>query len=155
MVTDLVVAVDDLGRDDVRAVVERHLEFAHATTACDHVFALGLDGLVGDDIHFVSARRDDAVLGVGALKRLDATHGELKSMHTVAEARGQGVAASIVVHLLDVAADLGLERVSLETGSEGAFAPARALYTRLGFEHCGAFAGYEDIPSSAFFTRRL
>jgi putative acetyltransferase len=152
-VSDLVVAADDPDRDEVRRVVERHLEFAHSTTACEHVFALGLDGLVGPDIHFVSARRDGVVLGVGALKQLDDVHGELKSMHTIAEARGQGVAAAIVGHLLGVAAELGLERVSLETGSQDAFVAARALYVSLGFEPCGAFGSYEDIPSSAFLTR--
>lgn len=153
--SDLVVSADDPLRDDVRVVVDRHLEFAHATTACEHVFALGIDGLVGPDIHFVSARRDGAALGVGALKVHDGGLGELKSMHTVAEARGQGVAAAMVVHLLALAAELGLVRVSLETGSQDAFAPARALYLSLGFEPCGPFAGYEDIESSAFLTRRI
>ena len=155
LVSELVVTADDPRRDEVRAVVERHLEFAHSTTACEHVFALGLDGLIDPDIHFVAARRGAVVLGIGALKVHDSTLGELKSMHTVEEARGQGVAAAIVVHLLELAAQLGLERVSLETGSQDAFVAARALYTSLGFEPCGAFADYDDIPTSAFLTRRV
>ena len=149
----LVVATDDPRSADVLAVLERHLTFAFATTEPEHVFALDLDGLTASGVHFVSARRDDVVLGIGALKALDDTNGELKSMHTVEEARGQGVAAAIVVHLLGVAAELGLERVSLETGSQDAFVAARALYTSLGFESCGPFGSYEDIPSSAFLTR--
>jgi len=152
-VTGLVVAGDDPRRPDVAAVLERHL--AHATTEPGQVFALDLDGLTAAGVHFVSARRDGAVLGIGALKSLDAAHGELKSMHTVVEARGQGVARAIVVHLLDVARDRGHVRVSLETGSQEAFAPARALYTSLGFEPCGPFGAYADVPTSAFFTRTL
>jgi len=152
-VSDLLIDSDDPRRPEVRAILERHLEFSFATTAPEHVFALDLDGLVAPGVHFVSARRGEAVLGIGALKSLDPSFGELKSMHTVAEARGQGVAAAIVVHLLGVARDRGIERVSLETGSQDAFAPARALYTSLGFEPCGPFGSYEDISSSAFFTR--
>ena len=151
--SELVVAPDDPRRDDVRAVLEGHLAFSYATTAPEHVFALDLDGLTAPGMHFVSARRDGAVVGIGALKVHGERLGELKSMHTVAAARGQGVARAIVERLLDLACELGLQRVSLETGSQDAFAPARALYLSLGFEPCGPFAGYEDIPSSAFLTR--
>jgi putative acetyltransferase len=153
VVSELVVGLDDPRCAEVLEVLERHLAFSFATTEPEHVFALDLDGLTAPGVHFVSARRDGVVLGIGALKALDATNGELKSMHTIEEARGQGVAAAIVVHLMGVAADLGLERISLETGSQDAFAPARALYGALGFQPCGAFGSYEAIPSSAFLTR--
>lgn len=151
----LVVAEDDPHRPDVVAVLERHLAHAFATTEPDRVFALELGGLAVPEVHFVTARRDGVVLGIGALKLLDERHGELKSMHTVEEARGQGVAAAIVDHLLDEARARGLERVSLETGSQDAFALARALYASAGFEPCGPFGSYEDVPTSAFFTRTI
>ena len=46
-------------------------------------------------------------------------------------------------------------RLSLETGSMAAFAPARALYAGFGFEPCGPFAHYVPDPNSVFMTRAL
>lgn len=151
----LVIAIEDPRTDDVVALLTRHLEFARSTTPPELVFALDLDGLRDPAITFCAARRDGALLGVGALKELDAAHGELKSMHTAAEARGQGVALALVVHLVGLASDRGYSRVSLETGSQDAFAPARALYGRAGFVPGASFGDYPDSPSSAFMTMSI
>ncbi|MGH1503873.1 MAG: GNAT family N-acetyltransferase [Acidimicrobiales bacterium] len=140
---------------DVVALLEHHLAFSYATTEPEHVFALDLDGLDTPSVTFVTARSAGELLGIGALKALDATHGELKSMHTVEAARGQGIARRLVEHLVGLARERKLDRVSLETGSQDAYAPARALYERCGFTPCGPFADYPDAPSSAFYTRAL
>src|SRR6476620_1750520 len=113
---DLVIALDDPRADDVRALLEAHLAFAYEVTPAEGVFALDVDGLLEPTVTFVSARENGALLGVGALKQIDATHAEVKSMHTIAAARRRGVARAIVQHLLVVAADRRYERVSLETG---------------------------------------
>jgi putative acetyltransferase len=76
-------------------------------------------------------------------------------MHTAAAARGLGVGTAIVEHLLATAAARGYGRVSLETGSMDAFAPARALYAKTGFVPCGAFGDYPDSPTSSFMTLEL
>ena len=154
-VTDLVIAADDPRAPDVTALLQRHLEFAHETTPAEFVFALDVDGLADPAVTFCSARRGGELLGVGALKELDASHGELKSMHTAAVARGQGIGAAVVEHLVELARRRGYDRVSLETGSQDAFAPARALYARTGFVVCGPFADYPDSPTSVFMTRPL
>ena len=86
---------------------------------------------------------------------LDATHGELKSMHTRAGARGRGVARAVVHHLLGIARERGYRRVSLETGTPDEFAPARALYTNAGFRPCGPFGGYQVSPYNTFMTIEL
>ena len=148
----LVVAVDDPRADDVRSLLEMHLAFAHEVTPPEGVFALDVDGLVDPTVTFVSARRDGELLGVGALKEIDASHAELKSMHTVEAARRQGVGRALVRHLVSVAADRSYERVSLETGTEDAFAPARAFYTSLGFTPCERFGVYVHSPTSACMT---
>ncbi len=106
-------------------------------------------------VTFFSARRGGVLLGVGALKRLDAAHVEVKSMHVATAARGQGVGRAIVEHLLSVAADQGYEKVSLETGTMDAFAPARALYRTVGFRPCPPFAGYTSNPYSTCMTIEL
>lgn len=152
---DLVIAVDDPRADDVRALLERHLAFAFEHTPAQHVHALDLDGLLDPAITFVSARRDHQLLAVGALKELDNTHGELKSMHTLAEVRGQGIGRAVLDHLVRLARDRGYERVSLETGTMDAFVPARSFYARAGFTPTGRFGDYPDSPTSAFMTLGL
>jgi putative acetyltransferase len=150
------IAADDPRAADVRALLARHLAFAHATTAPEDVFALDVDALADLAVSFFSCRDDDgAVLGVGALKRLDGEHAEIKSMHTAEEARGRGIGGAMVEHLLAVARERGFRRVSLETGAGPAFAPARALYARAGFTPCGAFGDYVPSANSAYMTRTL
>jgi putative acetyltransferase len=148
----LVVAVDDPRRDDVRALLARHLAFAREVTPPEDVYALDIDGLLDPTVTFCSARRDGELLGVGALRHLDGSHAELKSMHTVEGARGQGVGRALVEHLLSIAADRSYQRVSLETGTMEAFAPARAFYTKLGFTPCAPFGEYVGSATSACMT---
>lgn len=95
------------------------------------------------------------MLGVGALKRIDSSHAEVKSMHTVEAARGRGVGRAILDHLLDLARERGFSRVSLETGSMAAFAPALALYERAGFERCEPFGDYRASRNSVYMTLPL
>ena len=153
--TPLVIAVDDPRRDDIRALVAHHLSFAREHTPPADVHALDLSGLVNPAVTFFSARRGEQLLAIGALKEIDATHGELKSMHTAVAARGQGIGAAVLGHLVGLAGDRGYRRVSLETGTMAAFEPARLLYAKSGFVACSPFEGYSDSPSSAFMTLAL
>lgn len=152
---DLVIAADDPRRDDVRALLEAHLAFAYEVTPAEGVFALDVEGLLDPSVTFVSARDDGTLLGVGALKEIDTHHAELKSMHTVIAARRRGVGRAIVRHLLALAVERNYERVSLETGTEDEFAPARALYAELGFTSCERFGQYVNSPTSACMTITL
>jgi putative acetyltransferase len=154
-VPDPVIATDDPRAGDVRALLERHLAFANATTPPEDIHALDIDALVDPAVSFFSYRVRSELLGVGALKRLDDTHAEIKSMHTAEAARGRGVGRAMVEHLLAVARERGYTRVSLETGSGPAFAPARGLYARVGFAPCEPFADYGPSPNSAYMTLSL
>jgi len=149
------IAIDDPTRDDVRALLERHLAFAHATTLPEDVHALDVEALRDPAVAFFSFRADGRVLGVAALKRLDDEHAELKSMHIAQEARGQGIGAALLAHVVAQARERGFRRVSLETGAGEAFVPARALYLRAGFTPCGPFGDYPDSPNSAYLTLAL
>ena len=149
------IAADDPTADDVRALLAQHLTFVNEHTPPEDVHALDVARLVDPAISFFSLRVGGSVLAVGALKRLDTAHAELKSMHTAVEARGRGLGRAMVGHLLRVAAERGVRRVSLETGSTEAFAPARALYASMGFAGCGPFEGYGPSRNSTFMTIAL
>jgi putative acetyltransferase len=79
-------------------------------------------------------------------------HGEIKSMHTAAPFRGRGVGSRLLDRIVEEARSRCYLRLSLETGSMEAFAPARALYARYGFVVCEPFAGYRLDPNSVFMT---
>ena len=154
VVSDAVIDVDDPGRDDVRALVERHLEFARDNSAPDDVHASDHDDLIGPGITLFSCRCEGRLVAIGALKVLTGDHVELKAVHTSVDARGHGFGRTLVTHLVAVAQARGASRVSLETGSGPAFEPARSLYASLGFEPCGPFAVYRPSASRAFMTLR-
>jgi putative acetyltransferase len=124
-----VIEVDDPRAADVRELLRRHLEFARATTPPEGVFALEADELADPAVTFFGYRADGELLAVGALRQLDNEHAEIKSMHTALAARGRGIGRAMVGHLLAVARERGLRRVSLETGNMAEFAPARSLYS--------------------------
>ena len=149
------IAPDDPRTPDIRALIDRHLAFADQHTPPEDVHALDLEGLLDPDVTFFSCRADGELLGIGALRMLGADHAELKSMHTAEAARGQGVARAIVQHVLAVARARGVGRVSIETGTQDAFAAARALYRRMGFEPCAPFGDYVNSANSVCMTRRL
>ena len=130
MITDRLIAVDDPRNGDVRALLQRHLAFALSTTPPEHAFALDVDGLLDPAVTFYSLRASGELLGVGAIKQLDARHGEIKSMHTAQGARGRGVGRAMLGHLLGVARSRGYLRVSLETGTMAGFAGPGAVRER-------------------------
>lgn len=146
------ISVDDPAAPDVRRLLETHLTFARGQTPPEDAHALDVDGLLDASVTFFSFRRDGVLLAVGALKRLDPDHAEVKSMHTVAAARGQGIGRRMAEHLIAVAREAGYRRLSLETGSMAAFAPARALYASVGFEACEPFGDYRASPNSTYMT---
>jgi putative acetyltransferase len=148
-------SIDDPRAEDVRELLERHLAFSRSNTPPEDVHALDVDGLLDPAITFFSFRLEGELLGVAALKQLDGRHAELKSMHTAHAARGRGIGRAMVEHLLEVARDRGFRRVSVETGSQPEFAPARSLYASAGFEPCGAFGDYRPSPNSTFMTLSL
>jgi putative acetyltransferase len=150
-----VIAADDPRAPDVRRLLATHLAFGNAHSPPEDVHALDVDALVDPAITFLSYRVDDEVLAVGALKDLGDGHGELKSMHTTAAARGRGIGRAMVEHLVGLARERGMTRVSLETGTPEPFVPARALYASVGFEPCAPFGAYVLSDYSTFLTLDL
>lgn len=121
---ELAFELVDPTNHEVRALLDRHLEYAHEVTPSGHVHALPVEGLLSPDVTLYGARRSGELVGVGALRQLNESHAEIKSMHTREDVRGEGIGRAMLLNLLSVAAAQGYERVSLETGTMDAFAPA-------------------------------
>lgn len=150
-----VIVKDDPRRPEVAALLQRHLETMAEHSPPESCHALDVDGLRAPDVTFWSVWDGAKLVGCGALKQLDPTHGEIKSMHTAAPHLRKGVASSLLKHILAEAKRRAYVRLSLETGSMDAYEPARYLYARFGFEVCEPFADYVLDPYSTFMTREL
>jgi putative acetyltransferase len=136
-------------------LLHTHLSRARAETGAGSAHALDLTGLQSPDISFWTIWDSDTLVGCGALKRLSADHGEVKSMHTTQSVRRQGVGSAMLRHIIATARENGLSRLSLETGSWAYFTPARALYAKHGFVECGPFTDYVLDPNSVFMSLDL
>ncbi len=149
------IRVDDLRGAEVSGLIREHLQSMTLHSPPESIHALGLEALRQPEITFWSIWQETELMGCGALKQLDARHGEIKSMRTASLHLRKGVAARLMDHILEEAKRRSYRRLSLETGSMEAFAPARSLYERYGFRLCGPFADYVDDPYSVFMTREL
>lgn len=145
----------DFDDDQVKALLRRHLVGMHASSPPGHVFALDWSGLRQPDVDLYALWKGDDLLGVGALKELDPRTGEVKSMRTADAHLRQGVATTILRHILVEARTRGYLRISLETGSGPAFEPALALYRRHGFVDGEAFGSYVKSPFNQFLHLAL
>ena len=134
---------------------DRHLTLMRSSSPACSVHAMEATNLAEADVIFLAAFDGSAPVAMGALKTLSGDHGELKSMHVIARHRGSGLADAVLKRLLDEAVRQGLKRVSLETGSQPAFAAARAFYARHGFTDCPPFDGYSEDENSVFMTREV
>ena len=151
----MLIRLDDLAGPEIRALLEEHLRSMHEISPPESVHALDLAALRRPEITFWTAWSDADLLGCGALKELDPTHGEIKSMRTASARRRTGVGRAVLAHIVAEARARSYSRLSLETGSMEAFAPARRLYETFGFTYCPPFGDYADDPNSVFMTRAL
>ncbi|HEX9390318.1 MAG TPA: GNAT family N-acetyltransferase [Usitatibacteraceae bacterium] len=149
------IRIDDLRSPEIATLLEEHLQSMHQYSPPESVHALDLNALRKPEITFWTAWEGKELLGCGALKELDPTHGEIKSMRTSTKHLRKGVAMSIMQVILAEAKKRSYRRLSLETGSMAAFVPARTMYAQLGFEPCGPFVGYVEDRHSVFMKMDL
>lgn len=149
------IKIDDLTGPEIAQLIMEHLQGMKLNSPPESIHALNLEQLRQPNITFWSAWNGKDLLGCGALKELDAKHGEIKSMRTSSAHLRTGVAKRLLQHIINVAKERGYARLSLETGSMDAFAPARKLYTSFGFDYCEPFSDYIEDPNSVFMTKEL
>ena len=145
----------DLSDKRILGLLRYHFDKCHEVTPPGSAHVFDVTRLAAPRVDFWAAWDGDTLLGVGAMKPLDAIHGEVKSMHTAETARRRGVASAMLTHIIESSRARGLTRLSLETGSFGYFEPAVALYKSHGFTECPPFGDYRPDPNSLFLTRVL
>ncbi|MGI9389032.1 MAG: GNAT family N-acetyltransferase [Boseongicola sp.] len=136
----------------VLPLISAHLALMRASSPACSVHAMEPTELDDAGARFFAVIDDGKAIAMGALKPLGDGNGELKSMHVLQDHRRSGLARAILLKLLNAARESGMHRVSLETGSQDAFAPARTFYERHGFSKCGPFSDYTDDPASTYMT---
>ncbi len=151
----MLIKIDDLRGPEVAILLTEHLDDMYSVSPPESVHALDLEKLRKPEITFWSVWDGDKLAGCAALKQLAGDHAEIKSMRTSNAYRGKGIAIKIMEHILAVAAERNYHRLSLETGTQEFFLPARKLYERFGFTYCGPFGDYVEDPYSAFMTKNL
>ncbi|AZS76185.1 GNAT family N-acetyltransferase [Streptomyces lydicus] len=149
------IVVDDLSGPEIAGFLDERVQQMRSLTPLESKHALDLDSLRKPDITFWSASDDGALVGCGAIKRLDVGHAELKSMRTRPTRQRSGIASQLLEHIIAEAQRMGFARLSLETGAAEFFLPARRLYEKFGFHYCDPFADYRPDPNSTFMTRAL
>ncbi|MGM1028482.1 MAG: GNAT family N-acetyltransferase [Actinomycetota bacterium] len=151
----LVIAPADFADPALAAFLQAHLDDLAPTAPASSQHALDLAALQRSDVRLWTASVDAAIVGTVALAVVGPGHEELKSMRTDPARRGTGIASALLVHALEDARARSVRRVSLETGSQPFFAPARALYAKHGFAECEPFGAYRPDPHSTFMTLEL
>jgi len=149
------IKLDDLLGPEVKLLLEEHLEDMRATSPPESVHALDLDKLKDPSVKFWTIWKNQSLAGCAAIKKLDETHGEIKSMRTANSFQNQGIASKLLIHILKEAKQLGYQKLSLETGSMDFFKPAHGLYQKYGFTFCSPFAQYSEDPNSKFMSLNL
>jgi putative acetyltransferase len=140
---------------DLAQLFARHTVDMHADTPPESIHMMDARQLNEAGAQFFVLRDAGAPIGMGAFKPFEGTHAEIKSMHVLVEYRGKGLSRLMLHHIMDTAKAVGMTRLSLETGSQDMFLPARLLYERAGFTICPPFGTYVLDPMSVFMTLTL
>ncbi len=151
----MIIRLDDLSGPEIAAFLEEHLRDMRAASPPESKHALDLAALRMPDISFWTAWDDARLIGCCALKQLDPTHAEIKSMRVAITKRRKGIGSALIKHVINEATQRRYRRLSLETGSMAFFDPARKLYRDFGFTDCGPFGSYRQDPNSVFMTLEI
>ena len=149
------IKLDDLAGKEIAELLAKHLREMRAVSPPESTHALDLNELRKPEISFWTVWIENSLAGCGAIKELDESHAEIKSMHTALEYRNQGVAKQLLKYIIEEAKRRNYRKLSLETGAMAFFEPARQLYLKFGFVYCAPFASYKEDPNSVFMTKEL
>ena len=139
----------------VNELLTKHFVELRSVSPEGSTHVLDIPGLKDPTIKFWSLWDEGELVGCGALKLLDKEHGEFKSIRVADKYRKNGMGEKIISHLIDQAKQIGIKKLSTETGAGDFFGPARKLFKKFGFKSCKPFAHYKDDPNSCYYNLEL
>ena len=137
---------------EVHELLIKHFIELRSVSPEGSAHVLDIAGLKDPSIKFWSLWEESDLMGSGALKFLDAEHGEFKSIRVNDKFKNKGYSLKILNHLISEAKKLNIKRLSLETGSGEFFMPARKLFVKFGFKVCEPFSHYKDDINSVYMS---
>ena len=140
---------------EVNHLLTKHFIELRSVSPDDSCHVLDIKGLKDSSIKFWSFWDNNQLIGCAALKFLNDEHGEFKSIRVEDNSRGKGVGKKIISHLIEVAKNEGIKRLSIETGAGDFFKSARKLFKKFGFKTCRPFADYKEDPNSCYFDLEI
>ena len=136
----------------VNDLLNKHFVELRTVSPQGSTHVLDILGFKHESIRFWSLWENNDLIGCGAIKFLDEKHGEFKSIRVADKYRRSGAGEKIIFHLINQAKQIGINKLSIETGAGEFFAPARKLFKKFGFKTCKPFAHYKDDPNSCYFS---
>jgi ribosomal protein S18 acetylase RimI-like enzyme len=111
--------------------------------------------LLDNDTYFIGAYLERKLLGIGAVKNVDASpaYGEIKNLFVDPRQRGRGASRLIMNALEQSLIDSNITLCRLETGSGQA--ESIGLYQSLGYQQCPPYGNYKPDPLSVFMEKEL
>jgi GNAT superfamily N-acetyltransferase len=100
----IVIAQESPLGADLGLLMTRHTADMHADTPPESIHMMDAGQLAAPGIRFFVMRDSGQPIGMGAFKRIDPQHAEIKSMHVLAEMRGRGLSRKMLDHLMTEAA---------------------------------------------------
>ena len=137
---------------EVNKLLQKHFVELRSVSPEGSTHVLDIEGLKNKSIKFWSLWEENKLVGCGALKFLDSYHGEFKSIRVSDDFREKGYGKKIINHLISESKNIGIKKLSVETGTGNFFLPARKLFIGCGFKPCEPFAHYKIDPNSCFFN---
>ena len=140
---------------EVNELLTKHFIELRSASPEGSTHVLNIPGLKDPSIKFWSLWENEKLFGCGALKFLDNTHGEFKSIRVHDDFRNKGNGIKVIDHLISEAKILNIKRISIETGASDFFIPARKLFKKCYFKPCKPFAHYKEDINSIYLTKLI
>ena len=140
---------------EVNQLLKKHFVELRSVSPKGSTHVLDIEGLQNKSIKFWSIYEHHKLIGCGALKFLDSNHGEFKSIRVADSFRKKGYGKKVISVLFEKSKELGINKISVETGSGEFFLPARRLFEEFGFEECEPFGHYVNDSNSCYMSLEI
>tara|TARA_Y100000389_G_C17385130_1_gene476587 strand:+ start:712 stop:1176 length:465 start_codon:yes stop_codon:yes gene_type:complete len=137
---------------EVNELLIKHFIELRSVSPAGSTHVLDIAGLKDISIKFWSLWENNELVGIGALKFLDKTHGEFKSIRVNDKFRNKGYGIKLINHLINESKKLNIKKISLETGAGNFFLYARKLFIESGFKVCKPFSHYKIDVNSVYMS---